>query len=69
MSTMSQLSYDLKEAQEEAWEAAMVLEQKLGAISELLWQNRENAPALQAPADLLCMLTEIQTELAPVHRI
>lgn len=64
MSTASQLSWELKEAQQEAWEAAMVLEQKLGAISQLLWQNNDDAPMFHAPKDLLLMLTQIQTELA-----
>ena len=64
MSKMSDLAYDLKEAQDQAWDAAMVLEQKLGAISEILWQHQEDAPMFRAPKDLLAMLGEIQTELA-----
>ena len=64
MSQMSQLAFELKEAQDQAWEATMVLEQKLGAISEILWQGNEMTPLFAAPADLLQMLSQIQTELA-----
>lgn len=64
MSQMSQLASELKEAQDQAWEATMVLEQKLGAISEILWQGNEMTPLFAAPADLLQMLSQIQTELA-----
>ena len=64
MSNMSQLAFELQEAQQEAWDAAMVLEQKLGAISEILWQGDDMAPMFCAPSDLLVMLQNIQTELA-----
>ena len=64
MSKMSQLAFELQEAQEEAWEAAMILEQKLGAISNILWQDGEDAAVFRAPADLLAMLNTIQAELA-----
>lgn len=64
MSTSSQLAYELQELKEEAWDAAIVLEQKLGAISDLLWSNGNDAPVFSAPADLLAMLQQIQTELA-----
>jgi len=70
MSKMSQLAFELQEAQQEAWDAAMVLEQKLGAISEILWQGDDMAPMFAAPKDLLVMLQNIQTELAaPMHEI
>ena len=70
MSNMSQLAFELQEAQQEAWDAAMVLEQKLGAISEILWQGDDMAPMFAAPKDLLVMLQNIQTELAaPMHEI
>jgi hypothetical protein len=64
MSNMSQLAAELQEAQEQAWDAAMVLEQKLGAISEILWQGDDMVPMFSAPKDLLVMLQTIQTELA-----
>ena len=64
MSAMSELSIELENLQDEAWDAAMVLEQKLGAISNLLWQDGDMAPCLQAPAELLAMLASIQAELA-----
>lgn len=70
MSNMSQLAAELQEAQEQAWDAAMVLEQKLGAISEILWQGDDMTPMFAAPKDLLVMLQAIQTELAaPMHEI
>jgi len=70
MSNMSQLAFELQEAQQEAWDAAMVLEQKLGAISEILWQGDDMVPMFAAPADLLVMLQNIQTELAaPMNEI
>jgi hypothetical protein len=70
MSNMSQLAAELQEAQEQAWDAAMVLEQKLGAISEILWQGDDMAPMFAAPKDLLVMLQQIQTELAaPMNEI
>ena len=70
MSNMSQLAFELQEAQQEAWDAAMVLEQKLGAISEILWQGGDMTPMFAAPKDLLVMLQNIQTELAaPMHEI
>lgn len=70
MSKMSQLAFELQEAQEQAWDAAMVLEQKLGAISEILWQGDDMQPMFKAPAELLTMLQAIQTELAaPMHEI
>ena len=43
MSNMSELAAELQEAQEQAWDAAMILEQKLGAISEILWQGDDMA--------------------------
>jgi hypothetical protein len=64
MSNMSQLAFELQEAQEQAWEAAMVLQQKLGAISDILWQGDGMVPMFAAPADLLSMLSQIQIELA-----
>ena len=64
MSNMSELAIELQEAQDQAWEAAMVLEQKLGAISEILWQGDDLAPMFAAPKDLLAMLNEIQGALA-----
>ena len=70
MSRMSDLAIELENLKEEAWDAAMVLEQKLGAISELLWSNGDDAPLFRAPADLLTMLATIQTELsAPISEI
>lgn len=70
MSRMSDLAIQLDELKEEAWDAAMVLEQKLGAISELLWDTGDDAPLFRAPADLLTMLATIQTELAtPIKEI
>jgi len=70
MSQMSQLASELQEAQDEAWEATMILEQKLNAISEILWQGNDITPLFAAPADLLQMLSQIQTELAaPVAEI
>ena len=70
MSNMSQLAFELQEAQQEAWDAAMVLEQKLGAISEILWQGGDMTPMFAAPKDLLVMLQNTQTELAaPMHEI
>jgi len=64
MSRTSELSIELENLKEEAWDAAMVLEQKLGAISELLWSNGDDTPTFRAPNDLLTMLATIQTELA-----
>jgi hypothetical protein len=70
MSNMSQLAVELQEAQEQAWEAAMILEQKLGVISEILWQGDDLAPTFLAPKDLLAMLNEIQGALAtPIGEI
>ena len=70
MSNMSELAAELQEAQEQAWDAAMILEQKLGAISDILWQGSDMAPMFAAPKDLLRMLSEIQTELsAPMQEI
>ena len=70
MSRMSELSIELQNLKEEAWDAATVLEQKLGAISDLLWSNGDDAPVFRAPADLLAMLAQIQTELAaPMQEI
>ena len=70
MSQMSTLAIELEDLKEEAWDAAMILEQKLGAISNLLWQNGDDVPCFRAPADLLCMLATIQTELAaPMQEI
>lgn len=70
MSRMSDLAIELEDLKEEAWDAAMVLEQKLGAISELLWSNGDDTPTFRAPADLLTMLAAIQTELAaPMQEI
>ena len=70
MSRTSELAIELQDLKEEAWDAAMVLEQKLGAISELLWSNGDDAPVFRAPADLLAMLAAIQTELAaPMQEI
>lgn len=70
MSRMSELSIELENLKEEAWDAAMVLEQKLGAISKLLWSNGDDAPTFRAPSDLLTMLATIQTELAaPMQEI
>ena len=70
MSRMSDLAIDLENLKEEAWDAAIVLEQKLGAISDLLWSNGNDAPLFRAPDDLLAMLAQIQTELAaPISEI
>ena len=70
MSTMSQLAAELEQMQDEAWEASLVLEQRLSAISELLWSEGDDVPTFRAPSELITLLSKIQTSLsAPMLEI
>jgi len=61
---MSQIATELEQMQEDAWAAALVLEQRLGAISEKLWSNGDDVPVLRASCELLMLLSKIQTSLS-----
>ena len=65
MSAMSQLAFELQETQDQAWEAAMELDVKLGQIANQLWQDNDGAdgPMFRAPDDLVSMLDSIQRSI------
>jgi len=67
---MSRLADDLEMMQEDAWEASLLLEQRLAAISEVLWSNGDDVPVFRASCELLALLSKIQTSLsAPMLEI
>ena len=72
MSAMSELAFEIQEAQDQAWEAAMELEAKLSKLSDYLWQDQDGAdgPMFRAPADMLEMLKTMKASLArPIAEI
>lgn len=70
MSKSSALAYELDELREQAWDAAMQLEDKINEIRDLLWQDQDNEPMFRAPGDVLQTLKVIQQEIArPIEEI
>ena len=70
MSAMSQLSAQLQELQELAWDASVDLEARLQEISDLLWQDEQDSPLFHASDELIQLLDSINSSLAtPVGEI